>query len=213
MVVNEKFACPIPPLFSDREAAPLLCAGAIGYRSLRLAALQDGEVLGFIGFGASAHLVLKTAGHLFPHSKIIVFARSREEQKFALSLGATWAGGLADDPSFLAHTIIDTTPAWLPVMTALSHLQPGGRLIINAIRKEERDKNELLNLDYARHLWKEKEIKSVANITTKDIEDFLALAAEIPIRPAIQVYSFEQANEALLDLRYKHAEGAKVLLI
>lgn len=213
MVVNENFACAIPSFFSDREAAPLLCAGAIGYRSLKLAALRDGEVLGFTGFGASAHLVLKTARHLLSHSKIIVFARSKEEQKFALSLGATWAGGLADEPPFLAHAIIDTTPAWFPVVTALTHLQPGGRLIINAIRKESADKNELLNLDYARHLWMEKEIKSVANITVKDIEDFLVLAAHIPIRATIQVYSFEQANEALVDLKHKPSEGAKVLLI
>jgi alcohol dehydrogenase, propanol-preferring len=213
MTVNEKFACLIPSVFSDREAAPLLCAGAIGYRSLRLTELRDGQVLGLTGFGASGHLVLKTARHLFPDSKILAFARSKEEQKFALSLGATWAGGVNDNPPFLAHAIIDTTPAWRPIVTSLARLQPGGRLVINAIRKEPMDKNELLELDYPRHLWMEKEIKSVANITMRDVRDFLKLAAEIPIRPNIQVYSFEQANEALLDLKHKHTEGAKVLLV
>jgi alcohol dehydrogenase, propanol-preferring len=213
IVVNEKFACTIPSVFSDLDAAPLLCAGAIGYRSLQLARLHDGQVLGLSGFGASAHLVLKTAKYILPNSQVLVFARSEEEQKFALALGATWAGGINDNPPMLAHGIIDTTPAWLPVISSLAHLQPGGRLVINAIRKEEIDKGELLTLDYQQHLWMEKEIKSVANITIKDVERFLALAAQMPIRPDIQTYSFDQANEALLDLKRKHTRGAKVLLI
>jgi propanol-preferring alcohol dehydrogenase len=213
MKVHENFACFIPTVFTDQEAAPLLCAGAIGYRSIKLSGVKDGQVLGLTGFGASGHLVLKTAMYLFPNSSILVFARSATEQKFALKLGATWAGGIEDHPPFLAHAIIDTTPAWKPVLTSLKNLRPGGRLVINAIRKEQSDKNELLELDYPKHLWMEKEIKSVANITVNDVEEFLMLAARIPIRPTIQTYPFEKANEALIDLKYKSVQGAKVLSV
>ena len=213
MTVNENFACSIPGAFTDLEAAPFLCAGAIGYRALRLANVNDGDVLGLTGFGASGHLVLKTTRYLFPNSRILVFARSKEEQKFAISLGATWAGGIQDNPPFFSHAIIDTTPAWKPVLASLKNLKPGGRLVINAIRKEQTDKDELLELDYPMHLWMEKEIKSVANITVKDVEEFLVLAAKIPIRSNVQTYSFEQANEALLDLKNKPVQGAKVLLV
>jgi alcohol dehydrogenase, propanol-preferring len=213
VTVKEKFACSIPAVFSDREAAPLLCAGSIGYRALRLTAIKDGDTLGLSGFGASAHLVLKTAKYLFPNSKVMVFARSEAEQQFALSLGASWAGGITAAPPYLAHAIIDTTPAWKPVMAALANLHAGGRLVINAIRKEPGDKSELLELDYTKHLWMEKEIKSVANITIKDVEDFLALAAKIPIMPTVQVYPFTQANKALHDLKNKPSEGAKVLVV
>ncbi|MBL7847941.1 MAG: zinc-dependent alcohol dehydrogenase family protein [Cyclobacteriaceae bacterium] len=213
MVVPEKFASTIPSVFSDTEAAPLLCAGAIGYRSLKLTQLHDGEVLGLTGFGASAHLVLKMARHIYPHSKILVFARSREEQEFARSLGAYWAGGTADQPPCHAHAIIDTTPAWLPIVNALSCLHPGGRLVINAIRKESSDKEALLNLDYPQHLWMEKEIKSVANITVSDVREFLDLAAAATIRPKVELYPFEKANEALIELKQRHVTGAKVLVV
>ncbi len=213
MIVPENFAFAVPPAISDTEAAPLLCAGAIGYRSLKLAQLTNGEVLGLTGFGASAHLVLKMARHLYPDSKILVFARSGEEQEFARSLGANWAGSTADQPPCRAHAIIDTTPAWLPVINALACLQPGGRLVINAIRKESRDKAELLRLEYAAHLWMEKEIKSVANITVADVREFLDLAAVVPIRPKVELYPFDQANEALIELKRRHVKGAKVLLV
>lgn len=213
MVVSEKFASAIPSALSDTEAAPLLCAGAIGYRSLKLTQLNDGEVLGLTGFGASAHLVLKMARHLYPKSKILVFARSPEEQEFARSLGAYWAGGTEDLPPCHAHAIIDTTPAWLPIVSALSCLQPSGRLVINAIRKESRDKAELLNLEYPAHLWMEKEIKSVANITVADVREFLDLAAVASIRPKVELYPFEKANEALIELKQRHVTGAKVLLV
>lgn len=213
MTIHEKFACSIPNTFNAIEAAPLLCAGAIGYRSLQLTNIKDGDTLGLTGFGASGHLVLKTARYLFPNSSVIVFARSKQEQNFALSLGATWAGGIQDRPPLLSQAIIDTTPAWKPVLASLKNLKSGGRLVINAIRKEQSDKPELLELDYPNHLWMEKEIKSVANITIRDVEEFLQLAAKIPIRSKIQTYRFEQANEALLDIRNKPMEGAKVLLV
>jgi len=213
MVVPEKFAFSIPAVFSDTEAAPLLCAGAIGYRSLRLTHLKNGRTLGLTGFGASGHLVLKMAKSLFPDSKILVFARSAEEQSFARSLGVFWAGDSGDAPPLKANAIIDTTPVWNPIVQSLSQLKPGGRLVINAIRKEATDKNVLLTLDYPKHLWMEKEIKSVANIARQDVEDFLALASRIPIRPEVEVYPFEEANRALHDLKNKHVKGAKVLTL
>lgn len=213
MVVDEKFAYAIPSSFSDTEAAPLLCAGAIGYRSLKLAAIRNGQTLGLTGFGASGHLVLKMARHLYPESAIIVFARSSEEQKFALQLGAVWAGDISDTPPMQANAIIDTTPVWSTVTGSLLQLKPGGRLVINAIRKESADLNALLKIRYQDHLWMEKEIKTVANITRTDVEDFLTLAASIPIRPAIETYPFEKANEALIDLKHKHVKGAKVIVL
>ncbi|HEU5145436.1 MAG TPA: alcohol dehydrogenase catalytic domain-containing protein, partial [Chryseosolibacter sp.] len=213
MAVEERYAYPIPETFSDEQAAPLLCAGAIGYRSLRLADLNDGQVLALSGFGASGHLVLKTAKFLYPKSRFFVFARNKEEQQFALQLGCNWAGDYSSKPPALAHAVIDTTPAWKPVLASLSILKPGGRLVINAIRKESHDQQGLASIDYGQHLWMEKEIKSVANITRTDVEAFLKIAAEIPIKPEVEIYPFEKANQALIDLRRKHVRGAKVLVL
>ena len=212
-VVPEPFAYGIPEVFSDAEAAPLLCAGAIGYRSLRLTGIQDGQSLGLVGFGASAHLVLKMARHQYPKSPVFVFARSDQEKNFARELGAVWAGGIEEESPEKLHGIIDTTPAWKPVVEALKNLEKGGRLVINAIRKEDRDKASLLQMDYPRDLWMEKEIKSVANVTRRDVKEFLALAAEIPIRPEIQEFKLEEANQALLELKERKIRGAKVLKI
>ncbi len=195
------------------EAAPLLCAGAIGYRSLRLTGIQDGQNLGLVGFGASAHLVLKMVRQAYPNTKVFVFARMEPEKTFALELGAVWAGDIEEKCPQKLQAAIDTTPAWKPIVEALKNLEPGGRLVVNAIRKEEADKNELLKLDYPRHLWLEKEIKSVANVTRKDVEEFLALAATIPIRPEVQEYKLEEANTALLELKERKIRGAKVLVM
>ncbi len=206
-------AYPIPEAFSDEEAAPLLCAGAIGYRSLRLTNIHDGMILGLTGFGASAHIVLQIARYLYPESRVFVFARREETREFARSLGAAWAGGTEDTPPEQPDCIIDTTPAWVPVIRALEVLRPGGRLVINAIRKEERDKKELLRLSYHEHLWMEKEIKSVANITRKDIRDFLPVAAAAGIRPEVERVAFEDANRALVDMKFKGSRGARVLSV
>ena len=213
MVVSDQFAYHIPEVFTDAQAAPLLCAGAIGYRSLNLAGLVNGQTLGLSGFGASGHLVLKMAMHVYPASKIIVFARDKVEQEFAKSLGAYWAGDFNEKPPIQANAIIDTTPVWNTIIRSLSNLQRGGRLVINAIRKESIDKESLLTIDYAEHLWMEKEIKSVANIVRADVEHFLELAANIPIIPEIETYAFEKANEAIIDLKQKHVKGAKVLIM
>jgi propanol-preferring alcohol dehydrogenase len=213
MLANENFAFPIPDVFTNAQAAPLLCAGAIGYRSLNLSCISNGRTLGLSGFGASGHLVLKMATHLYPDSKVLVFARNKTEQEFARSLGAYWAGDFNEAPPIKAQAIIDTTPVWGTVVQSLLNLRSGGRLVINAIRKENVDKNSLLAINYADHLWMEKEIKSVANIVREDVERFLELAARIPIVSEIESYSFENANAAILDLKHKHVKGAKVLIM
>ena len=213
MKVSEDFAYHIPEVFSDMEAAPLLCAGAIGYRSLRLSGLEDGQNLGLTGFGASAHLMLMIVRHKYPHCRVFVFARSEKERSFARELGAAWAGDTEEESPEKLHSIIDTTPAWKPVVDALKNLAPGGRLIINAIRKEKQDKEYLLRLDYPEHLWLEKEIKSVANVTRADVREFLTLAAEIPVKPTLEEYALTDANKALFDLKRKKIRGAKVLRI
>jgi len=211
--VSEHYAYKIPEVFSDAEAAPLLCAGAIGYRSLRLTGINDGDNLGLTGFGASGHLVLKMAQHQYPNTNVFVFSRTATEQHFAKDLGAIWAGSSEERSPEKLHAIIDTTPAWRPIVEALKNLEHGGRLVINAIRKEEADKDALIALDYQHELWMEKEIKSVANITRRDVEEFLQLAALIPIKPELQEYRLEDANTALLELKERKIRGAKVLRV
>jgi propanol-preferring alcohol dehydrogenase len=176
-----------------------------------LTGLEDGQPLGLTGFGGSGHLVLQLARHLYPASAIYVFARSAREQGFALELGASWSGDIEDKPPGLLQAIIDTTPAWRPVMASLANLKPGGRLVINAIRKESEDRHLLAELSYEQHLWMEKELKTVANVTANDIEQFLALAARIPIKPEVQTFALADANAALQDLRAGHIRGANVL--
>ena len=212
MTVPAEFVHPIPESLSDSEAAPLLCAGAIGYRSLRLAKIHDGQSLGLTGFGGSNHLVLKMAKHMYPNTDIFVFTRNPEEQEFARSLGAVWAGGIEGSSPQKLDAIIDTTPVWKPIVETLRNLDNGGRLVVNAIRKEDVDKDYLLNLDYPSHLWMEKEIKSVANVTRQDVREFLSLAAETGIRPEYQEYLLEDANQALTELRQGKIKGAKVLV-
>ncbi len=213
MAVPERFAIPIPSSISDSEAAPMLCAGAIGYRSLKLTHLVNGQSLGLMGFGASAHLVLKMVKDQFPASQVYVFARSQPEREFALEIGAAWSGDIDIAPPEQLNTIIDTTPAWKPIERSMTYLKPGGRLVINAIRKENRDRNHLDSLQYESHLWQEKEIKSVANVTRQDIVKFLDLAASIPVRPEFQEFPLESANQALLELKNRRIRGAKILRI
>ena len=211
MTVPEGYAVPIPDVFSDSEAAPLMCAGAIGYRSLRLANVNDGMTLGLTGFGASAHLVLKTIRHHMPGTDVYVFARSKKEREFAVELGAVWAGDTSESSPKTLDAIIDTTPVWKPVVEALKNLSPGGRLVINAIRKEQTDKDYLTRISYPEHLWLEKEIKTVANVTRRDLAEFVKLAAAIPIKPEFQEYALADANVALMELKERRIRGAKVL--
>jgi len=213
MKVRADFVHQIPDSVSDSEAAPLLCAGAVGYRALKLCDLQDGQSLGLMGFGGSNHIVLKAAKHKFPNSEFFVFSRNAGEREFAMSLGAAWAGAIDQVPPRALDAVIDTTPVWGPVSEAMKRLKPGGRLVVNAIRKEETDKDVLLKLDYPSQLWMEKEIKSVANVTRADVREFLQLASEANIRPEFQEYELKDANHALLEMKQGKIRGAKVLRI
>jgi propanol-preferring alcohol dehydrogenase len=215
MVVPQASAYPIPAPFRDVEAAPLLCAGVVGYRALRLTGIADGQPLGFFGFGASAHIVIQAARYRFPNARLCVFTRPGqiEHQRLAMQLGADWAGETGQEPPERLHAAIDSTPAWTPIVEALRVLRPAGRLVINAIRKEAGDQEALLRIEYAEHLWREKEIKTVANVTRRDAREFLPLAAAIPIRPKTQVFRLEQASEALQRVKHGRTQGAAVLRI
>ena len=210
-VVSEDFAYPIPERFADIKAAPLLCAGVIGYRALRLSGMEAGGVLGLYGFGASAHIVIQVVKYKYPNSKVFVFSRPHQEehQDLARKLGADWIGATADTPPEKLDCAIDFTPVGVPVREALRNLQKGGRVVVNAIRKT----TPIPELDYTEHLWYEKEVKSVANVTRRDAQEFLPLAAEIPIVPETQEFKFEEANEALILLKEGKMRGAGVLKI
>jgi alcohol dehydrogenase, propanol-preferring len=213
MVVPEASAYKIPDAFKDEEAAPLLCGGSVGYRALKLSGMGKGKILGLTGFGGSGNQVLQLSKFLYPSAKVYVFARSDKGRRLAKSLGADWTGDTATAPPLPIDCIIETTPAWQPVVQALNYLKPGGRLIINAISKENGDKDYLLNLQYQEHLWLEKEIKSVANITRSDIEEFLQIAGRMELKPLIQTYSLEEANTALYELKQGKTAGTKVLIL
>lgn len=213
MVAPANYAIPIPDAYKDAEVAPLLCAGAIGFRALKLSGVKGGQILGLTGFGASGHIVLKFVRDRYPNIRVFVFARSRKEQKLATELGAEWSGDTTDIPPEKLHAVIDTTPAWKPVVHALKHLRPAGRLVINAIRKEDHDKKELMKLVYHEHLWEEKEVVSVANITLDDVIAFLEEAVKVNLKPIYREYPLEEANTALLELKEKKIRGAKVLRV
>ena len=208
-VVAEDFAYPIPEGFTDVKAAPLLCAGVIGYRALRLSGMEDGKVLGLYGFGASAHIVIQVAKYEYPAGRVFVFTRpnQREHQDLARELGADWIGATGDTPPEKLNCAIDFTPVGEPVREALRNLQKGGRVVVNAIRKT----TPIPELDYTEHLWYEKEVKSVANVTRRDAQEFLPLAAEIPIVAESQEFGLEEANEALVLLKEGKIRGAAVM--
>jgi len=206
-VVSENFAYSIPERLTVSQAAPLLCARAIGYRALKISGIDDGQILGIYGFGASAHIVIQVAKHRFPTCKVFVFTRSKEHRDLAKKLGADWVGVNGDIPPEKLNCAIDFTPVGITVREGLRNLEKGGRVVINAIRKT----TSIPELDYTQDLWYEKELKSVANITRKDVEEFLLLAAEIPIAPEIQEFKLAQANEALLSLKQGKIKGAGIL--
>jgi propanol-preferring alcohol dehydrogenase len=208
-VIQEDFTYPVPDRFSDVEAAPLLCAGVIGYRSLRLSKLRNGQVFGLYGFGASAHIVIQIVKREFPDSQVFVFTRGQAHQNLAKKLGADWTGKAEDDPPEKVDCAIDFTPVGQTVREALRVMEKGGRLVIKAIRKV----NPIPELDYAKHLWHEREIKSVANVTRRDTQEFFPLAARIPIIPQTQQFRLEKANEALILLKKGAIQGAGVLQI
>ena len=167
--------------------------------------------LGLYGFGASAHIIIQAAKYKYPNVKVFVFTRSEREEhrKLAQKLGADWIGATGDSSPEKLNCVIDFTPVGIPVREALRNLEKGGRVVMNAIRKV----TPIPELDYTEHLWYEKELKSVANVTRRDAQEFLPLAAEIPIVPEIQEFELNDANEALILLKEGKIRGAGVLRI
>ncbi len=208
-VVPQDFVYPIPACFADSQAAPLLCAGVIGYRALRLSGSKQGDVLGLYGFGASAHIAIQVAKHW--GVTVFVFTREgqKEHQALAKNLGADWVGATGEEPPRKLGSAIDFTPVGEPVREALKALDKGGRVVINAIRKI----NPIPELDYAKYVWHEREIKSVANVTRQDALEFLPLAAQIGIHPEVQEFELRDANRALFLLKEGKVQGAAVLRI
>jgi propanol-preferring alcohol dehydrogenase len=204
-VVPADFCYPIPPAFSDENAAPLLCAGIIGYRSYRLAGVHPGENLGLYGFGASAHLVIQLAR--CQKSNVFVFTRSESHRALARELGAVWTGRAEDTPPELLHGAIIFAPAGSLVPQALRVLRPAGTLALAGITM-----SEIPALDYSL-LYHEKNVRSVANSTRQDAREFLQLAAEVPLQTEIQVFDLGQANHALRALKNSEIRGAGVLRV
>jgi alcohol dehydrogenase, propanol-preferring len=203
MVARADFAFPIPEAFSDIEAAPLLCGGVIGYRSLKISGIRPGGRLGLYGFGASALLALQVAVHW--GCEVYVATRSVAERERALDFGAVWAGGYDDAPSAELDAAVTFAPAGSVVIAALRAIAPGATVAINAIHLDE-----IPAFDYDL-LWRERGLRSVANFTRRDAEEFLALAAEIPIRTVADVYPLDDANLALERLAAGDVSGAAVL--
>ncbi len=204
--ISEKFAYPILDKFSVEEAAPLLCAGIIGYRALRLSEIKPHQRLGIYGFGASAHIVIQVATYL--GSEVYVFTRSEEHRKLAQRLGALWIGEAEDDPPEKLHSAIIFAPAGGLVLEALRVLRKGGILTLAGIYM-----SSIPEMDYLKHLYYEKTIRSVTASTRRDGEEFLQIAYKIPIHTQIQLFLLEEANKALQLLKEGRINGAGVLQI
>lgn len=204
MVADAEYALPLPAGVADEPAAPLLCAGIIGYRSLRLSDLKPGERLGLVGFGASAHLAIQVARHW--DCTVYVFTRSESHRQLARELGAAWAGGAEEDAPEPLDRAITFAPVGHLVPTILEKLRPGGTLAINAIHL-----SPIPEMPYEL-IYGERTLRSVSNLTRQDGEEFLTLAEEIPIEPTTVRYPLEAANEALIDLKESRIDGAGVLL-
>ncbi len=202
--IHEDFAYPIPKVFTDLEAAPLLCAGIIGYRALRLSEIKKGQRLGLYGFGAAAHITVQVAVHR--GCEVYVFTRGGAHQALALHLGAFWAGSPDDQPPAKTHSAVIFAPAGELVPLALTRLEKGGTLALGGIYM-----TAIPVLDYTKHLYDERTIRSVTASTRQDGIEFLKEAAQIPIRTEIQSFSLEEANRALLLLKQGKINGAGVL--
>ncbi len=205
IVAPQDFIYAIPDGFSDEQAAPLLCAGIIGFRCLRLAGIKPGGRLGFYGFGAAAHIAIQVARHW----NVTVYASTRDErhQKLALELGAAWAGGTLDAPPEKLDSAIVFAPAGEIVPAALAALRKGGVLVLGGIHM-----SPIPSFSYDL-LYQERMIRSVANNTRKDGEDFLRVAAEIPVRMHTQIFPLGEANRALNALKNDAIKGAAVLRV
>jgi len=206
MVVPEDFAYPIPEGFSDIAAAPLLCAGIIGYRALRLSEVRPGQRLGLYGFGGSAHVTIQVALHW--GCEVYVFTRSEGHRRLARELGAVWVGGAEDTPPAKMHASIIFAPAGRLVPEALRVLERGGTLSLAGVTM-----TPIPEMDYDRLLYWERTVRSVANFTRQDAEELLQVAAEIPIHTTVQTFLLEEANEALLALERSEIDGTGVLVV
>lgn len=204
MTVNEDFAYAIPDVFSDEQAAPLLCAGIIGYRALRRAAVPQGGRLGIYGFGGSAHLAAQIA--LFEGTEVYVMTRSEKARQLARELGAAFVGGAREQPPRAVDSAILFAPAGDLVPVALRALERGGTLAIAGIHL-----SDIPPLRYAEELFYERQVRSVTANTRKDGQEFMDLASRIPMRPTTTAYPLAQANKALLDLAEDRITGAAVL--
>ncbi len=211
MTVSENFAYPIPDVLDDIHTAPLLCAGAIGYRALKLTGMNDGDIIGFYGYGASAHIIHQVIKILYPDSKVYVFTRRENDapSQLAAKLGADWIGVTGETPPSKLHRAIDTTPSGIVIKEALRNLEKGGRLVVNVIRKE----SMIPEIEYSEYLWGEREIKSVANITRKDVQEFLSVIVRTPLKINVKEFKLSEANKALLSLKHGKHVGAAVLKI
>ncbi|MFW6096788.1 MAG: zinc-dependent alcohol dehydrogenase family protein [Chloroflexota bacterium] len=205
MVVPQEYAYPLPSAFSDAEAAPLLCAGIIGYRSLRLSNIQPGQRLGLYGFGASAHLAIQVARYW--DCEVYVFTRSDEHRQLARELGAVWTGGAEESPGVSLHGSVTFAPAGWIVPLALGHLRPGATLAINAIHM-----SPIPQMNY-QLLYAERVLRSVTNFTRQDAYAFLQLAGEIPIETEVQLFPLEEANEVLKRVKDSQIRGAAALQV
>jgi len=205
LVANARWVYPLPSGFSARDAAPLLCAGIIGYRSLKLSGIGRGGRLGLFGFGASAHLTMQVARHW--GCAVYAFSREQHHRKLALDLGAAWAGDSGDDPGVALDAAVLFAPAGEIVPLALARLDRGATLAINAIHM-----SPIAEMDYSL-LYGERGIRSVTNYTRRDAEEFLALAAEIPVRASVAMYPLERAGDALVDVEAGRIRGAAVLSV
>lgn len=205
MLAETQFILPLPPEMPDLQAAPLLCAGIIGYRALRQADLQPGERLGLFGFGASAHLAIQVAQHW--GCQVYVFTRSEQHRRHAEALGAVWTGSAEDHPPAALDRAVSFAPSGALVPLALEKLRPGGTLAVNAVHS-----SPIPQMDYDL-IYGERTLRSVANATRQDGVDFMQLAAEIPIRANVTEYPLEDANEALLDVKNASLDGQAVLRI
>ena len=205
ITIHEAYSYPIPPIFSDEAAAPLLCAGIIGYRSYRLSGIKDGERLGLYGFGASAHIVLQMARH--QKQEVYVFTRAPLHRELARQMGAAWIGAAEDPPPHPLDAAIIFAPAGALVPQALRALRKAGTLTLAGITM-----SAIPQMDYSL-LYQERIIRSVANSTRRDAREFLELAAEVPVKTEVSVYPLEQANQALDDLKHSRFKAAGVLRI
>lgn len=206
IVVPEKFVYVIPEIFSDEEASPLLCAGIIGYRALRLSEIKPGQRLGLYGFGASAHVAIQVAVHW--GCSVYVFSRSEEHRKLADKLGAVWTGTSKDEPPSKVDGSIIFAPAGELVLDALRVLDKGGTVALAGIYM-----TPIPEMDYVKHLYHERTLRSVANATRQDGKELLKIAAEIPIETTTQMFCLEEANEALRLLKEGKINGAAILKI